>query len=195
MSAPSRWLVRAACVVLLAPGASLAWAAKEAHGGAQHAPSPTDLLLPVINFTIFAFIVGRYLMPALREYLRRREEDLTAAATAAAAALTAAERGLADVQGRIAQLDTESASVRDDVVATARRQADRTRAEAEASGTRRVADAELLARQERRRALATVRAEVAARATRLAERRIRAALSAEDHITFVRRLVEGAARR
>ena len=54
-------------------------------------------------------------------------------------------------------------------------------------------DAALVAEQERGRALAEIRADVAGKATDLAERRIRSALTADDQRTFVQQFLKDAA--
>jgi F-type H+-transporting ATPase subunit b len=187
-----RWRL-AATVAVIAAAPSWALTAGDAGHGAHHAPTLGDLLLPVINFTIFLLVLVRYVLPELRLYLRRRREQAVATATESAAALAAAEQTLVASQERRAALAAECESICRDRVAAATRQAERLRAEAEASGTRRLGDAALLAEQERRRALDAVRAEIAAVAAALAERRIRAALAPDDQRAFVRRFLEDAA--
>ncbi len=62
-----RWIAPAGAALvagLMHPAWSLA---TEAAHGEGHAPGIGDLLFPAINFTIFAFIVAKYVVPALRE--------------------------------------------------------------------------------------------------------------------------------
>ena len=157
--------------------------------------SVTELVFPAINFALFAVIVVKYVIPALREYLRRRAEDVTATITQADAALADAEALMASTRTRAQAVAAERASICDDLVTTATRHAERLRAQAEETGKRRLADAALVAEQERRRALGEVRAEVAALATELAESRLRGALSADDQRAFVEEFLEEAPRR
>ncbi len=192
----SRRRVREVAVSAAVLIASVATVAAEEGGHAEHhAPHVSDLLFPVINFSIFLFIVVRYVVPAAREYLRRRHHDIAKAADDAAAALSSAERALMEVRARLAAVADESETITRDLVTIATAQAARARAQAEEAGQRRVHDAELLAQQERRRALAEVREETAARASAVAESRIRAALSADDQDEFVRRFLEDAPER
>lgn len=158
--------------------------ASEAHGKA-HAPSIGELLFPAINFAIYAVIVVRYVIPALREYLRRRSSDVAAAAAEARAALSAAEEARTAAKTRRAAIAAECENVRRDLEIVANRQAERLQAGAEATGKRRVADAAVVADQERRRAFDNVRAEIATLATEIAESRIRSALSDSDQRAFV----------
>jgi F0F1-type ATP synthase membrane subunit b/b' len=157
-----------------------------------HVASVTDLLFPVINFAIFSVIIAKYVVPAMREYLRRRSDDAANAAQESAAALRAAEDAIATVRRRHARLADERESIVRDLVAAAARQAERLRGQAEEGGARRLADARLVAEQERRRALAAARAEIADLATRLAESRLRAALTADDQHGFVRQFLKDA---
>jgi F-type H+-transporting ATPase subunit b len=162
------------------------------HAAEHHAPGIGDLLFPAINFAIFVVIIVRFVVPAAREYLRRRHEDVTTAAQEAATALSAAERAAMEIRARLAAIATESETIKGDLVTIASGQADRTLAQAAEAGKRRVRDAELLAEQERRHALAEVREETAARATSLAEARIRAAVSPQDQAVFVREFLAAA---
>ena len=186
----------AAATILIA---NVALAAEEAghhaaaaHGAEHHAPSIGELLFPAINFAIFLVIVVRFVIPAMRDYLQRRHEETATAAREAADALAAAERSVGGVRGRLAAIATERETITRDLVAMATTQSERAREQAEVTGQRRVRDAAVLADQERRRALAEVRAETAARATALAEKRIRGALSPDDHAAFVRQVLEDA---
>ncbi len=166
--------------------------ARDTHHESAHAPSVTELLFPAINFAIFAVIVVKYVIPALREYLRRRADDITAAITEAGAALGDAEALMASTRTRAQSVAAERASIQQDLVTAATRHGERLREQAEETGKRRLADAALVAEQERRRALQEVRAEVAALATELAESRLRAALSADDQRAFVEEFLKEA---
>jgi F-type H+-transporting ATPase subunit b len=183
----------AALWVLAQP--ALVLASDAGHGGEHHVPSIADLTFPVINFTIYLFIVFKYLVPALREYLRRRREDVEQLVAGATASLDEAKRALADARQALAAIATETTAIKSDIVAAAETAATRLRAQAEETGRRRVADAQLLAEQERRRAIAELRAEIATLATATAEERIRGALSPNDHRAFVEQfLAEAPAR-
>jgi F0F1-type ATP synthase membrane subunit b/b' len=174
-------------------------AGAEHHGGAEnheghHAPALSDLFIPAINFSIYLFIVVRYVIPAMREYLRRRQADIVQEAAESSTSLAKAEQSVATSQARLAGLQTEAESIRQDLVVIANRQAERMLAQAEESGKRRLADATLVAEQERRRALADIREEVAAKATALAEARIRGALTDADQRSFVQQFLKDASR-
>jgi F-type H+-transporting ATPase subunit b len=166
--------------------------AEEAHHQGAHAPNVTELLFPAINFAIFVVIVIKYVIPAMREYLRRRAQDVTAVITESSAALADAEALMSSTRARSDSVATERESIRRDLVASATRQGERLREQAEETGKRRLTDAALVAEQERRRAWQEVRAEVATRATELAESRLRDALSANDQREFAQQFLKEA---
>jgi F0F1-type ATP synthase membrane subunit b/b' len=172
-------------------------AAAEHHeeGGHHHAPSIGDLLFPAINFAIYLVIVVRFVIPAMREYLRRRRADVVQLESEAGAALTRAQANLAASKARVAGLKKEADGVRQDLVTIATRQAERLKSQAEEMGARRLADASLLAEQERRRALAGLRAELAEAATELAESRLQGALTSDDQRAFVQQFLKDASAR
>ncbi len=163
------------------------------HGEEAHHASVKDLLFPVINFSIYLFIVVRFVIPAMSEYLRRRHSEVVLAQSEAGKALASAEQRVAAVRVREASLPADAETIRRDLVAVAMRQAERLKAQAEESGKRRVADAALVAEQERRRALSEVRADIARMATDIAERRIRERLTPEDQRAYVQRFLKDAA--
>jgi F-type H+-transporting ATPase subunit b len=163
--------------------------------GHHHAPALSDLLFPAINFAIYFVIIVRFVIPAMREFLRRRRADFVQAESEGSAALAHAEQELTAKKARLAGLKAEAESLRQDLLAIATRQGERLVAQAEESGKRRVADAALLAEQESRRALGEVRAELAREAANVAEQRIRAALTADDQRTFVQQFLKEAAAR
>ena len=169
--------------------------AAASHESAEHEAhdvSLWSLKYPAVNFTIYCIIIFVYVIPAMREGLQRRQSELTSAQSEASEALARAEREVAAKRSQLASLPAEAEGIRRDLVAMAERQAQRLVAQAEETGKRRLADAALVAEQERRRALDEVRAEVARIATGLAERNIRAKLTSEDQQTFVRRFLKDA---
>lgn len=200
MSHAARSIAASLATIGMAPAAPL-WASEEAaeehHAGhaEHHAPSVTELLFPAINFALFAVIIVKYVVPALREYLRRRAHDIAAVVAESHTSLTDAEASIATVRTRAGGAADEREAIRQDVVTSAMRQAERLRAQAEETGKRRLTDAALVAEQERRRALHEVRAEIAALATDLAETRLRAVLSPDDQRGFVREFLKEAPRR
>ena len=188
-------LAIAAPVPLVAIAGAAEHGAAEHHEAGHHAAGVGDLLFPAINFAVYLVIVVRYVIPAMREYLRRRQADIVQAKAESEAALTQAERALAASKGRLAGLAAERDAIRQDLIAIATRQGERLKSQAEETGTRRLADASLLGEQERRRALATLRADLAKAAADLAQEKIRGALTAADQRAFVQQFLKEAAAR
>ena len=168
--------------------------AEDHHGEHEHAPGLGDLLFPAINFAIFAVILVKYVVPNLRGSLQRRATDITDAAASSRAVLQEAEATMAAARSRMQGVAAEREAIKSDLVTAANRHAERIHEQAEETGKRRLADAELVAEQERRRALAGVRAEIAAGATSLAESRLRASLSSDDQRSFVQQFLKDAPR-
>jgi len=108
------------------------------HGEAEHhAPGVGDLLFPAINFVIYLGVIIRFVIPAMRDYLRRRRADIVQSGAESSALLATAEKDLAACQARLARLPTEASGIREDLVAIATRQGERLKAQAEETGTRR----------------------------------------------------------
>ena len=138
-------------------------------------------MFPAINFAIYLVIVVRFLIPAMRDYLQKRDADIIQATAESSAQLTRAQADLVASQARLAQLPKEADDIRQDLIAIATRQGERLKAQAEETGARRLAGAALLAEQERRRALDAI-GRLATAATRLAEGRIRVALTSTTSV-------------
>jgi len=169
--------------------------AEHGHDAEHHAPGLDQLLFPAINFAVYFFIVVRFVIPAMREFLRRRHSDLVESQAESAAALTRAEAELAASKARLAGLQDEAEGIRHDLVTIANRQSERLKAQAEETGARRLADATLLAEQERRRAMVKLRSDLAQAATRIAEDRVRNALTPDDQRSFVQAFLREAGTR
>jgi F0F1-type ATP synthase membrane subunit b/b' len=170
-------------------------ASAEHEASGHHEPSIGDLMFPAINFAIYLVIVVRFVIPAMRDYLQKRHAEIIQTEAESSAQLTRAQGDLAASQARLAQLPKEADGIRQDLLAIATRQGERLKAQAEETGTRRLADAALLAEQERRRALDGLRAELATTTIRLAEGRIRGALNSDDQRGFVQQFLKDAVAR
>ncbi len=157
--------------------------------GEHHAPGLDLLLFPAINFGIYLFIVVRFVIPAMREYLRRRHSELLQSQTDSSTALARAQQELAASKARFLRLAEEAEGIRSDLVTIATRQAERLKGQAEETGARRLADASVLAEQERRRAMAGLRRELTNAASRIAEDRVRSALTPDDQRSFIQRFL------
>ena len=93
-----------------------AWASSAA--AEHHGPSIHEIWFPVGNFLIFAFIIVRFALPAVRAFLHSRREEVLATIEELSAKKQRAEALVNDYRGRLAGLDKEvaalQASLRDD---------------------------------------------------------------------------------
>lgn len=162
---------------------SVAWAAT----GEAHTPSITELLFPLINFLIFAYLVKRFGLPLIRDHLKQRREGLIAAVDTAQKAKAEADGYVRKYQGLLKVLDEECERIREGLRAEGERERARIVAEAEESATKLMADADFLAEQEVKMARQQIRAEMASQAEASAIRVLQQHLSATDQD----RMVEG----
>jgi F-type H+-transporting ATPase subunit b len=146
--------------VWIAMQGSIAFAAETAHGE-HHAPSIGTLVLPVINFSIFAFILARFAWPAIVASLADRRKTVERQIGEAETALREARASLEQIEGLrarsredgeklVAEFRQEGETQAGSLLTSARRMAERLRR-----------DAELLAQQEKDRAAHEIRSQVA----------------------------------
>ncbi len=163
---------------------SVAWAAT---GGDAHTPSITELVFPLINFLIFAYLIKRFGLPLIREHLKQRREGLIAAVDTAQKAKAEADGYVRKYQELLKVLDEECERIREGLRAEGERERVRMVAEAEESATKLMADADFLAEQEVKMARQHIRAEMASLAEAAAMEALQQHISAADQD----RMVEG----
>ena len=191
------WAIGGAPSIAVAaePAADARHAAAEHATEHEHVATVRDLLFPAINFAIYLVIIVRFVIPAMQDYLRQRRSDAVEAATQANDVLTQAERAVAANKQRLARVATEADQIKQDLLAIATRHGERLVTGAEESGVRRLADARLMAEQERRRAVEAIRSDVATAAVGMAEQKIRTMLTPADQRSFVEQFLKDAAGR
>ena len=161
---------------------STSWAAT---GAEVHAPSVTELLFPLINFLIFAYLVKRFGLPLIRQHLKQRREGFIEAVTTAAQAKGEAEGYVHKYQELLGILDEECERIREGLRAEGERERSRIVAEAEETAAKLKADADFLADQEVKMARRQIRAEMALLAEAVAERMIQQHMAAADQDRLV----------
>jgi len=154
-----------------------AWAA----GGAEHhAPQITDVIFPALNFLIYAFIIFKYALPAVRAFLKSRREEVIATMTQASAKKAAAQLLVDEYKTRLAAVDREVQSLQ----ATLRDEGERDKAkligDAYAMAAKVKEDARILAEQEVKMARQKIREEMATQAEATARALLQRNLSVED---------------
>ena len=155
-----------------------AWAsAAEAE---HHAPSIHDIWFPLGNFIIFAFIIGRYGLPLVRNFLQSRREEVVATLKEAAAKKQQAEAIVRDYKGRLARLQEEVQSIQASLWDEGEREKTKLLRETEALAAKIKEDARFLADQEVRVAQQGIRDEMAQQAEASARELVRRHLSSAD---------------
>jgi F-type H+-transporting ATPase subunit b len=87
-----------------------AWASAAA--GEHHAPSIHEIWFPLANFLIYALILLRFGLPAVRGFLQTRRQEVVATVEAAAAKKQQAEAFVNEYRARLAGLEKEVGSIR-----------------------------------------------------------------------------------
>jgi F-type H+-transporting ATPase subunit b len=178
----------AAGFFLLSP--AVLWAAEEGHGGrGEHVPSISGLVFPIINFLIFAFILYRYVIPAVQDALRQRREKITLALEEAKRAKEEAERLRKDYEQKLAGLAAEQEKMREQALEAAERERGRIIEEARQMAERVKNEAQQIAQREVEEARRTLRQEVANQAVRMATELLQSRLTQTDHRRFVQDFV------
>ncbi len=161
---------------------STAWAAS---ADGAHTPSITELLFPLINFLIFAWLVKRYGLPLVSEHLKQRRQGLVEAVATAQQAKGEAEGYVRKYRELLNVLDDECERIREGLRAEGERERARIVAEAEESAAKLKADADFLAEQEVKMARQQIRGEMALLAEAAAERAIQQHMAAADQDRMV----------
>jgi len=165
--------------------APLALASEEAHGHEPGGIPWSSLLFSAINLAIFVWVLARFVMPAVREWVRDRRDLVVNDLRDAAAAKAEAERLKAEWEARLADLQQATAELRAQAQRDAERERERILAAAHAAADAIRKDAERAAAYELRRTQAQLRAELVRQAVSLAEEATRAQWTAADQQRFI----------
>jgi F-type H+-transporting ATPase subunit b len=171
---------------LFAVTAAWASAAEAEH----HAPSFNDIWFPVVNFLIFAFIIKRFAVPLLRDYLRSRREEVVSTLETAAESKRRASALVQDYRWRLAHLDEQVQSIQSALRAEGEREGAKLLQDAEASARKIKADASFLAEQEVKMARQQLREEIAAQAAGEARELIQRNMSPADQSRLFEQFIQ-----
>lgn len=155
---------------------ALASAAEAEH----HAPSITELLFPLGNFLIYAFILKKFAVPLVRDFLRSRRQEVLAAVQGAAQGKEQAEAVVQSYKAKLAGVQREIATIQAELRAEGEREQAKLISEAETLAAKIKEDAAFLADQEVKIARQKIRVAMAASAEATARDLIRRQLSAGD---------------
>ena len=164
-------------------GVAQAWAS--AAGADHHAPSINQIWFPLANFLIFAFIIVRYALPPIRNFLRARHDQVVATFQEAAAKKRQAEMVVQDYKNRLARLEQEVQSIQTALQAEGEREKSKLLSETRLLAAKIKEDARFLADQEVKMARQKIREEIAAQAESTARELVQRQLSPMDQDRLV----------
>jgi F-type H+-transporting ATPase subunit b len=164
-------------------GIAQAWAsAAEAD---HHAPSISQIWFPLANFLIFAFIIVRYALPPVRNFLRSRHDQVVATLEEAAAKKRQAELIVQDYKNRLARIEPEVESIQASLRAEGEREKAKLLSDTQLLAVKIREDARFLADQEIKMARQKIREEIAAQAESTARELVQRQLSPRDQDRLV----------
>jgi F-type H+-transporting ATPase subunit b len=155
-----------------------AWAS--AAGAEHHAPSIHGIWFPLANFLIFAYIIKRFALPLVRDFLKSRRTEILAAIEEAAERKRRAEALVQEYKARLMRLDQEVQSIHESLRADGEREKSKLLKEAGAIAAKIKEDAHFLADQEVKIARQQVREEIASQAVTAAQALVQRHISAAD---------------
>ena len=164
------------CLEILSVAQAWASAAEAEH----HAPSITQILFPLGNFLIYAYIIKKFALPVVRDYLRSRREEILTAIQGAAESKQQAAAVVRGYQAKLAGIQQESDSIHAELRAEGEREKSKLIREAEALAAKIKEDAKFLADQEVKSARQKIREDMAAQAESTARELLQRQLSAGD---------------
>lgn len=169
--------------------ASEAWAA--ASGAEHHAAPVSQLLFPFLNFLIFVYLIKRFVVPIIQNYLKSRREGLLGAVKEADEGKRRAEAAVRDYRERLARLNQEVRQIEESLKADGEREKTKLLRDAEELASKIKEDARFLADQEVKAARQGIREEMAGTARSNAEELLRRHLSGADHDRLIEEFVQG----
>ena len=166
-----------------------AWASTA--GEAEHlAPSINQIWFPLCNFLIFVFIIVRYALPLVRDFLQSRRDEVLTTLRRAAAKKQQAEAMVQDYKGRLARVDQEVQSIQASLRAEGEREKGKLLSEAETLAAKTKHDTQFLADQEVKLARQKIREEMAKEAEATARELMKRELSPADQGRLVEDFIQ-----
>jgi F-type H+-transporting ATPase subunit b len=159
--------------------AAQTWAS-EAAEAEHHAPSINGIWFPLINFLMYAFILVKYVLPRVRDFLKTRHQEVATKVEQASAKKRAAEALVQEYKTRLANADKEAQVIIGELRADGEREKAKLVGEAQGMAVKIKADANFLADQEVKGARQKVREEMAEQAVATARQLVARHLSSAD---------------
>lgn len=158
--------------------ATNAWASSP--GAEHHVPAIGEVVLPAINFIIYVAVLYYFALPAVRNLLRSRREEIVTTIAQASAKKQQAEALVNDYRAKIARVDQEVQSIQTARRADAEQEQAKMLSEAEAMAVKVREDARFLADREVSIAREMLREELASQAEAMARELVQRNISAAD---------------
>lgn len=168
--------------------AANAWAAA---GGEHHTPTIDEVIFPAINFIIYAGLLYFFALPAVRNFLRSRREEVVATMEQASAKKRQAEALVGEYRAKLAGVDQEVRSIHGSFQREAEIERNRLLREAQTLADKIRADARFLAAQETKAAQQMIREEMAVRAEAAARDLVLKHISTEDQGRLTQDFIQG----
>jgi F-type H+-transporting ATPase subunit b len=170
-------------------GATQAWASAAA-GAEHHAPSIHDIWFPLANFLIYAFVIVKFVLPLVREFLKSRREEVVNTIAQASAKKAAAEALVSEYRSKLAGIEREAQAIQVSLREEGGREKAKLLGEASALAIKIKEDADFLADQEVKIARQKVRQEMADQAEANARALIQRNFSAADQNRLVQEFIQ-----
>jgi F-type H+-transporting ATPase subunit b len=156
----------------------------------HHPPSIHGIWFPLANFLIFAYVIKRFALPLVRDFLVSRRAAVLTTVNEATQRRERAEAMVQEYKGRLAGLDQETQSIEALWRADAEREKARLLKEGEASAAKIEQDARFVADQEVKVARHKIRQEIANQAEATARSLIERNISPDDHERLAREFID-----
>jgi F-type H+-transporting ATPase subunit b len=146
----------------------------------HHAPSITQILFPLGNFLIYAYIIKRFALPVVRDFLRSRRVEIITSIESAAESKKQAEAVVSSYQAKLAGIEREVDAIQAELRAEGEREKGKLMGEAETLAAKIKEDAVFLADQEVKTARQKIRFDMAVQAESTARELLGRHLSSGD---------------
>ena len=167
------------------------WASEVAGQGAEHhGPSINDIWYPLGNFIIYAFIIVKFALPLVRDFLKTRREEVVSTIAQASAKKQRAEAFVSEYKAKIAGLDNEIQMMHAMLREEAEREKTRLVSEAQTRAAKIKEDTQFLADQEVKIARQRLRQEIASQAEAAARALVQRHLTAADQDRLAQEFIQ-----
>ena len=164
-------------------GTAQAWAA--AAEAETHAPSISELIFPFINFAIYVFLIVKFVLPAVRNYLRSRRQEVLTLVEGASEDKQRIQAVVQEYTGRLSRVDQEIRGIQSSFRDEAEHEKAKLVQDAQRTAGKIKEDAEFLAEQEIKVARQEIREEMATNAATAARDLIQKNFSGADQSRLV----------